>query len=256
MRWFTFLLAWFLVLCLGVYGSCQPRRGFIRGPVYGQCSGGNCVVFPHDPGLAWTPKTVIQPAPITAPPIQPAATPLPTGVIHEQSWHRDSVKVGGIEVTGSSGPTASLPLPEDGKKPFVVVVGDANFQAEAKSALSKIPTASQWHVGYWSENDWQVKDCGPYPPGVTLTGPREPSGTAKGLSYQKDLADLEKAMEAATGGLRKPDPSWKPELVPDLRRRIFPELDWLRAGQVGKVVGLATLVGLAISLAFVSRRGA
>lgn len=121
------------------------------------------------------------------------------------------------------------PLEDDSKKPYIVVVGDEAYQAKAKQALAAIPEVTAFHVGYYEPSQWQTKDVA-YPPGVTICGPPNAPGKSRACHYQADLEGLDKPISVEAGALRRPAPDFDRKLVPDLRKKLFPNLDfsWAR----------------------------
>lgn len=141
----------------------------------------------------------------------------PCGVDRSKLSGRPRFCVGGKDVDPRAFFAGAVPA-DDSKKPYIAVVGDEAFQAQAKALFAPggplAPQADKFVIGFFEPGDWHVQGVGIRRSGVSIFGPRGEDGKAKELHYQADLAGLDKAVVKA---LREPNPQYDPSKTPDLR---------------------------------------
>jgi len=230
MRWISSLaFSWVLFLAYASSSSAQPARW--------RCVPGGC--SPVVPSAAAPAVTAPKTAKVKGPRIKVPKDAAEWKKIESQT-PRENFGISSSPLTGptnavrvgpDAGPVASpkieqaKPFEDDSRKPYIVVVGDEAFQADVKHKLAALGDAASFHQGFYAPGAWQASDVG-YPAGVTIC---EPAGKDGGrvCHYQADALGLDKAIEAASVELlRRPRPAPDTKLLPDLRKKLLPGLDF------------------------------
>lgn len=166
----------------------------------------------------------------------------------------DGVCVGGQCFPPSKGLRKfQVPLPEDAAKPYVVIVGDEEFQAKARSILERHKLAEVYHVVSYDEGAWQAKDVG-YERGVFFVGGRGTDGKAKVMSGDTDLGELDAALAQNSETIRRPDGILDRKVLPTLKKSLDPGTIIVEKakGYVPTAIGGLSLLMLGLAVA---RRG-
>jgi len=114
-----------------------------------------------------------------------------------------------------------LPLPEDAGKPYVVIVGDGKYQADARAVVERHKLHEVYHVVGYAEGEWQAAGVG-YGKGVWIVTGRDAGGKAKVISLDENLMVLDDALKTSAEALRRPDGILDRLKVPNLKKALDP----------------------------------
>lgn len=226
-----FLTALTGMLLIVLVASAVPARPFFRGGASsGGCSPGmtcgpnGCYVVSGVSTVS-APYSPVPQAPVASLPAIPSSASVGE-VLHGVDRSKgvgliDAVQIGPPDASKPQLDVGKVTLPEDGAKPYVVIVGDKDYQRRAKAEIVESGIDKFLHVVSYAEDQFQGSGVG-YSKGVWIVGGRDDNDRGEVFSYDEDLQAIKGPLKKFVERLRKPDGVLDKGVLPSLARMVDP----------------------------------